>query len=100
MVTGTLRTVLWVLGALAMLWLVLALVSLPSMARMMETGGMMNGGMMQGGMMDEGAMQAGMMGGMMGMMGMMIAQVLAMLGLVGVFIYLVTDALRSRRAHR
>ncbi|MDP9349862.1 MAG: hypothetical protein M3P24_12100 [Gemmatimonadota bacterium] len=88
MVTGMLRAVLWILGSLAVGWLVLALFALPSMARMMGRGGMMQGGMMEGGMMG---------GGMMGMMGMMALQTVAMLGLVGIFIYLVVDSIRSRR---
>jgi uncharacterized membrane protein len=88
MVTGMLRAVLWILGSLAVGWLVLALIAMPSMGRMMGQGGMMHGGMMEGGMMG---------GGMMGMMGMMALQTLAMLGLVGIFIYLVVDSIRSRR---
>lgn len=93
MVTGTLRTVLWILGSLAVIWLVLGLAALPSMARMMGAGGMMEGGMMPGGMMCCG-------GGMMGMMAMMAVQTIVMLGLVGVFVYLVADTLRGRRALR
>lgn len=94
MVTGTLRVVLWVLGGLALIWLVLGLAAIPSMARMMGPGGMMHGGMMEGGMMEGGMMMGG---GMMGMMGMMALQTIAMLGLVGIFIYLVVDSLRHRR---
>ena len=93
MVTGPLRTVLWILGGLAVVWLVTGLVMLPSMGRMMsEGGGMMVGGMMGGGMMP--------MEGMMSMMGMMAAQILAMLGLLGVFLYLIVDSLRKRRSQR
>lgn len=90
MVTGTLRVVLWVLGGVAVAWLVLALAMLPAMGRMMGEGGMMHGGMMGGGMMMG-------MGSMMAMMGMMAAQFVGMLGLAGIFIYLVVDSLRSRR---
>lgn len=93
MVTGTLRTVLWVLGGLAVVWAVACLAMLLSMGRMMD-GGMMGGGGMQGPMVGEGMMG---MGGMMSMMTMMAAQVLAMLGLLGVFIYLVVDTMRRRR---
>ena len=78
MVTGTLRTVLWILGGLATLWLVLGLLSLPAM-----------GGMMQGG---------GGMAGMMLMMAMGAAAVIVLLGVVGVFFYLMVDARRLRRA--
>ena len=95
MVTGTLRAVLWILGSLAVAWLVLGLAVLPSMAGMMGEGGMMRGGMMEDGIMGGGMACCG--GGMMGMMAL---QTIAMLGLVGVFVYLVADALRSRRAHR
>jgi uncharacterized membrane protein len=95
MVTGPLRGVLWILGSLAVIWLVLGLAAIPSMSRMMGAGGMTGGGMMDGGMM-----QGGMMGGMMPMMGMMLAQVVAMLGLVGVFVYLAVDTLRRRRSLR
>jgi uncharacterized membrane protein len=87
MVRGTLRTILWVLGSLATLWLLLGLAMLPAMGRMMS-GEMMQSGRVDGGMMG---------GGMMGMMGMMIAQFLAMLGLVGIFVYLLLDSLRARR---
>lgn len=94
MVTGPLRTVLWILGGLAIVWAVAGLAMLPSMGRMME-GGMMGGGMMQGGMGEE-TMCCG--GGMMGMMGFMALQTISMLGLAGIFIYLVVDAIRRRRA--
>lgn len=96
MVSGPLRAVLWVLGSLATLWLVLFLAMLPSMGRMMG-GGMMEEGMKGGHMMD-GGMMAG--GGMMGMMSLMAVQSIALLGLVGVFVYLVVDSLRGRRAPR
>lgn len=88
MVTGTLRAVLWVLGTLAVVWLVSGLFMLPTMGRMMSEEGMMGGGMMGG------------MGSMMGMMVTMGAQLLAMLGLVGVFVYLVVDSLRKRPSAR
>lgn len=90
MVTGKLRSVLWILGSLGVAWLILALASLPAMGRMMGGGGMMNGGMMNGGMVG--------MGGMMSMMATMAVQLIAMLGLVGVFVYLVVDVLRNRSA--
>ena len=95
MVTGPLRTVLWILGGLAIVWAVAVLAMLPSMARRME-GGMMGGGMMQGGTMGEGMMMG--MGGMMSMMATVAAQFLAMLGLLGVFVYLIVDSVRRRRA--
>ena len=95
MVSGALRTVLWVLGGVAVAWLVLALAMLPAMGRMMGEGGMMHGGAMQGGMMD-GGMRMG-MGSMMAMMGMMATQFVGMLGLVGIFVYLVFDSVRQRR---
>ncbi|CAN5216842.1 hypothetical protein BH23GEM4_BH23GEM4_14700 [soil metagenome] len=93
MVTGKLRSVLWILGSLGVAWLILALASLPAMSRMMGGGGMEDGGMMRDGMMN-----GGMMGGMMSMMGVMAVQLVAMLGLVGVFVYLVVDVLRNRSA--
>lgn len=95
MVTGTLRVVLWILGGVAVVWLVLALAMLPAMGRMMGEGGMMHGGATQGGMMD-----GGMMMGMGSMMGLMAAQFIGMLGLVGIFVYLVVDTLRSRPSPR
>lgn len=88
MVTGKLRSVLWILGSLGVAWLILALASLPAMGRMMAGGGMMRDGMMNGGTM----------GGMMSMMGVMAVQLVAMLGLVGVFVYLLVDVLRNRSA--
>ena len=98
MVTGPLRTVLWILGGLAVIWLIAGLAMLPSMGRMMsEGGGMMDGDMMQGGTMGEGMMGGGMMMNIGGMMSMMAAQFLAMLSLVGIFIYLVVDPIRRRR---
>ena len=90
MVTGTLRTVLWFLGGLGLLWLLLGLFLLPGMSRMMGEGSMMSGGMMNGGMMQGGMM------GMGTMMILMLVQFIAMLGLVGIFIYLVVDSLRGR----
>ncbi len=96
MVTGTLRTVLWILGGLAVVRLLASLAMLPAMSRMMS-GGMMQDGSMHGGMMDGGIM--GRMG-MGGMMGMMAAQWIAMLGLAGVFVYLIVDSARRRRAPR
>ncbi len=90
MVTGTLRVVLWVLGGVAVVWLVLALAMLPAMGRMMGVGGIMHGGMMDGGMMM----------GMGSMMGMMAAQFVGMMGLVGIFVYLVFDSFRRRPSPR
>ena len=96
MVTGPLRLVLWILGGLAVAWLVLGLAMLPAMARMM------GGGMMSEGMMGSGMMQGGMGQGMAccggSMMGMMALQTIPMLGLVGVFGYLVINSIRRRRA--
>lgn len=95
MVTGPLRIVLWILGGLALVWALLGLAMLPTM------GAMMGDGMMQDGMMQGGGMADGMQccaGGMMGMMGMMAIVTIDMLGLVGIFIYLVIDSLRRRRA--
>ena len=97
MVTGTLRVVLWVLGGIAVAWLLACLAMIPAMGRVMG-GGMMQGSDMQGGAMG-GGMMAGMgMGSMMTMMAMMAAQFLVMLALAGVFAYLVLDSLRARRS--
>jgi hypothetical protein len=83
-----LRTTLWILSSLAVLWTIIAVICLAGMA------GTMGGGMMRpeglGGPMN------GMMGGG-GMMGMMVLTWIVMLGLVGVFISLVVMALRARR---
>lgn len=81
---------LWGLGALAAVWLIVGIMMLPTMGRMMGDG--MMGGMMQGGA-GQGMMCCG--GAMMGIMAL---QVIAMLGLVGVFVYLIIDSLRGRRA--
>jgi uncharacterized membrane protein len=92
MVTGPLRAVLWLLGALAAVWMLLSALALPLMGRMMD-GGMMTGGM--GGAGPGGPM----MGGMMTMPLMMVAMgagFLALLGLVGVFVYLIVDSLRQQ----
>ncbi len=92
MVSGPLRTVLWVLGALGVLWVLVWLVSIPTM------GGMMGGGPGEGGMMGgEGAMTGGRM---LPMSGLMVTQTLGMLGLAGIFAYLVVDTLRGRRDGR
>ncbi len=83
-----LRTTLWILSALAVLWTIIAVTCLAGMA------GTMGGRIMR----PEG--MGGTMNGMMGsgvMMGMMVLTWIVMLGLVGVFIYLVVMALRSRR---
>ncbi len=96
-----LRTTLWILSSLAVLWTVLALIGLFRMGGMMG-GGMMGGGMMGGGMMGDSGMMGGMRGGgMMGggwMAGMVLHMTLTwlvMLGLTGVFIYLVVTAKRA-----
>ncbi|MDQ3389354.1 MAG: hypothetical protein M3483_07620 [Gemmatimonadota bacterium] len=102
MVTGTLRGILWLLSGLAVAWLLLGLVLLPTMGGMMggtmgDDGtmgpGMMNGGMMNGGTMEMGGMGMGSMTAMMGMMG---AALIALLGLAGIFVYLVVDSFRRR----
>jgi uncharacterized membrane protein len=82
-----LRTALWVLSSLAVLWTALAVIGLVGM------GAMMHGGMM--GAREPGGMTDGMMGG--GMMLYMGLTWIVMLGLVGVFIYLIVTA--GRRAN-
>jgi uncharacterized membrane protein len=77
-----LRTALWVLSSLAVLWTALAVIGLVGM------GAMMHGGMM-GAREPGGMMGGGMMGGMMLYMGL---TWIVMLGLVGVFIYLIVTA--------
>ena len=81
-----LRTALWILSSLAVLWTVLAVIGLVGM------GAMMHGGMM--GAREPGGMADGMMGGgmMIGMMLHMGLTWIVMLGLVGVFIYLIITA--------
>jgi uncharacterized membrane protein len=81
-----LRTALWVLSSLAVLWTVLAVIGLVGMGAMMHGG--MRGAREPGGMTD-GMMGGGMMGGMMLYMGL---TWIVMLGLVGVFIYLIVTA--------
>ena len=76
-----LRTVLWVLSSLAVLWTALAVIGLVGM------GAMHHGGMM--GAQEPGGATDGMMGGMMLHMGL---TWIVMLGLVGVFIYLISTA--------
>lgn len=99
MVTGRLRTVLWVLGSLASLWLLLCLAGLVAMS---TTGEMMQG-MGMGGMDGPQGMGMGTDGPGMGwawmvpMMGAMAGALIALLGLVGIFIYLIVDTLRDRR---
>lgn len=95
MVRGPLRTVLWVLGTLGVIWVVLWLVGLPAMGGMMGENGMTGGGLSGGGMMNGGT-------SMMAMMGAMAVQVLGMLGLAGIFVYLVVDTLsgRGEQEHR
>lgn len=88
-----LKTALWILGVLALAWVLL----MPGMwGRMGATVGspMVGRGTMMGGMMAGGMMT----GGMMGMMLLMTLTWLIMLGLVGVLIYLIVVAVRSRRA--
>lgn len=77
-----LRTALWVLSSLAVLWTALAAIGLVGM------GAMMHGGMM--GAQEPGGMTDGMMGS--GMMLYMGLTWIVMLGLVGVFIYLILTA--------
>lgn len=87
-----LRTALWVLSSLAMLWTALALVGMFSMGAMM--GGMMGSGDMMGG----GMMRGHAMGGTM-MAGMMMCMVLTwtvMLGLDALFVYLAVTARRAQ----
>lgn len=85
-----LRTTLWVLSSLAVLWTLLALVGWLSMGGM-QCCGMMSGEAMSGGMV-------GMTGGMMGRMMLHMALTwLVMLGLDGVFIYLLVSRGRDRR---
>ena len=74
---------------MAAVWLILGIMMLPAMGRMMGDGmgGMMQGGAGQGMMCCGGAM-----------MGAMALQVIGMLGLVGVFVYLIIDSVRGRRA--
>lgn len=101
--TKELRTTLWILSSLAVLWTMLALIGWFTMGGMMSRGRM--GGMMSG-MGESARMGGGMHGtmdGMMGggmMMGMMVHRTLTwvvMLGLIGVFIYLGTTSRRNRR---
>ena len=86
-----LRTALWVLSSLAVLWTALAVIGLVGMGAMMH-GGMM--GAQEPGGTTDGMMGGGMMGGMMLYMGL---TWIVMLGLVGVFIYLIVTA--GRRAN-
>jgi uncharacterized membrane protein len=88
-----LRTALWMLSSLAVLWMALAVIGLVGMGTMMH-GGMM-GAQESGGTMD-GMMGGGMMGGMMLYMGL---TWIIMLGLVGVFIYLIITARRHADHH-
>ena len=81
-----LRTALWILSSLAVLWTALAVIGLVGMGAMMHDG--MMGAREPGG--TTGSMiSGGMMGGMMLYMGL---TWLVMLGLVGVFIYLIITA--------
>src|SRR5438105_2650632 len=83
-----LRTALWVLSSLAVLWTALAVIGMVGMGAMMH-GGMM--GTREPGGTTDGMMGNGMMVGMMLHMGL---TWLVMLGLVGVFIYLIVTARR------
>ncbi|MEO8089923.1 MAG: hypothetical protein ABI703_06480 [Gemmatimonadales bacterium] len=92
--TKELRTTLWILSSLAVLWTILALIGWFTMGGMMS--GMGESARMGGGMH---ATMDGMMGGGM-MTGMMVHRTLTwvvMLGLIGVFIYLGTTSRRNRR---
>ena len=82
-----LRTALWILSSLAVLWTALAIIGLVGMGAMMHDG--MRGIQEPGGTTD-GMMGGGMMGG--GMMLYMGLTWIIMLGLVGVFIYLIITA--------
>jgi hypothetical protein len=87
----TLKTALWILGVLALAWVVL----MPGMwGRMGATVGspMTGRGTMMGGTVAGGMMT----GGTMGIMLLMTLTWLIMLGLVGVLIYLIVVAVRSR----
>jgi uncharacterized membrane protein len=86
-----LRTALWILSSLAVLWTSLAVIGLVGMGAMMPDGMM---GAREPGGMTGGMMSGGMMGGMMLYMGL---TWLVMLGLVGVFIYVIITA--GRHAH-
>ena len=81
-----LRTALWILSSLAVLWTALAIIGLVGMGAMMH-GGMM--GAQEPGRTMDGMMGGGMMGGMMLYIGL---TWIVMLGLVGVFIYLIITA--------
>ena len=81
-----LRTALWILSSLAVLWTALAVIGLVGMGAMMH-GGMM--GAREPGGTTAGMMDGSMMGGMMLYMGL---TWIVMLGLVGVFIYLIIMA--------
>ncbi len=92
--TKELRTTLWILSSLALLWTLLEVIGWFTMGGMMS--GMGQSASMGGGM--HGTMN-GMMGGGM-MIGMMIHRTLTwvvMLGLIGVFIHLGTTSRRNRR---
>jgi uncharacterized membrane protein len=78
-----LRTTLWILSSLAVLWTLTALIEVFTMGSMMR-GGMMRGDHMMGG--------GGMMGGMIVHMAL---TWIVMLGLDGVFVYLVTAGRRA-----
>ncbi len=97
-----LRTTLWILSSLAMLWTLLAVVGFLAMGAM-GGGGMMGG--MTGSMADTTMQGRGMMsgGGMArwGTVGMMVQMVLTgilVLGLDGVFVYLVATSRRPQSA--
>ena len=83
-----LRTALWILSSLAVLWTIVTLISWTDMSAMMS-GGMKNS-IMSGGMMNSM-----MSGGMTIGMTLHVALTgIVMIGLVGVFIYLVVTVRR------
>ncbi|HXG69167.1 MAG TPA: hypothetical protein VNJ04_00980 [Gemmatimonadaceae bacterium] len=82
--------VLWVLGALALVWVLLMVGAMTGMDGMMRGGSMMGGSMMGGSMMNGRPKME---------MGMMVAMGLTwviMLGLIGVLVYLLIVAVRSK----
>ncbi|MBA3658172.1 MAG: hypothetical protein H0W67_01085 [Gemmatimonadales bacterium] len=84
--TAGLRTTLWILSSLAVLWTLGPLVGVFSMGGMMRSDGMRTGGAMMG----HGGMMSGMMMG--GMMAHMLLTWGVMLGLAGVFLCLMVTA--------
>ena len=88
-----LKTTLWILSVLALVWVFL----MAGMSRGM--GGMMTGGMMTGGMMTGRMTSGGMTTSGMTTSGMLVMTLtwLIVLGLIGVLIYLIVDRVRSRQ---